>query len=208
MKGIEDSLRRFKTDHLDLLMMHQISDDDVKDAYRHEGAIEALELAKKQGKIRYAGFTGHSDAKLHTQMIQLGYEWDAMLIPISAQNAMKSRTFEKVIPQCGKKGIAVLGMKGFGGQRRSDLHKKTSAEEILRYSLSYPEVCTQLIGIDQVKFLDKAIVAASSITPMTHEERLAYADVNVPTKDNLNELMHGEKVYHAGCHNDCNHGRT
>lgn len=203
MKGIEDSLRRLKTDHLDLLMLHQISDDDVKDAYRVEGAIEAFELAKKQGKIRYAGFTGHSDAKLHTEIIEKGYEWDAMLCPISAQNAMNSRSFEKVIPLCEEKGIAVLGMKGFGGQRRKELHKKTSPEEILSYSLSYKQVCTQLIGIDRVDFLEKAVVAASSITPMTESQRVAYANVNVPTEENYAELMHGEKVYNAGCHTDC-----
>lgn len=203
MKSIEDSLRRLKTDHLDLLMLHQISHDDVEDAYRVDGAIEAFELAKKQGKIRYAGFTGHSDAKLHTQIIKKGYEWDAMLCPISAQNAMNSRSFEKVIPLCEEKGIAVLGMKGFGGQRRKELHKKTSPEEILSYSLSYKQVCTQLIGIDRVDFLEKAVVAASSITPMTESERLAYANVNVPTKENYAELMHGEKVYNAGGHTDC-----
>lgn len=203
MKSIEESLRRFNTDHLDLLMMHQISHDDVNDAYRPDGAIEALELAKKQGKIRYTGFTGHSDAKLHTEIIEKGYEWDAMLIPISAQNAMNSRSFEGVIPLCKEKGIAVFGMKGFGGSRRKDMHKKTSVEEVLRYSLSYDQVCTQLIGLDRLDFLEKAIVAASSITPMTINERLAYANVNMPTKENYAELMHGQEVYNAGCHTDC-----
>ncbi|CAA6677590.1 MULTISPECIES: aldo/keto reductase [unclassified Lentimonas] len=208
MKGIEDSLRRLKTDHLDLLMMHQVSHDDVKDAYRNEGAIEALELAKQQGKIRYAGFTGHSDPKIHIEMIEQGYEWDAMLIPISAQNAMNSRAFEKVIPLCGEKGIAVFGMKGFGGSRRTNLHKKTTVEEVLRYSLSYEPVCTQLIGIDRLEFLDKAIVAGSTIQPMSAKERGAYASVNEPTEQNYAELMYGETVYHAGCHQDCSHSRA
>lgn len=199
MKMLEDSLRRLKTDHLDLWMMHQVSHDDIKDAYRAEGAIEALELAKKQGKIRYAGFTGHTDAKIHRGMIEGGYEWDAVLMPISVLGAMKSREFEKeVIPLCEEKNIALLGMKGFAGSRRTELHERTSPAEVLSYSLSYSQVCTHLIGFDKLEYLNQAI-AASNVKPMTSAGRGQFAvkdDVNSP---DFAMRQHGGKYYDSCC---------
>ena len=198
MKMLEDSLRRLKTDHLDLWMMHQVSHDDLTDAYRPGGAIEALELAKKQGKIRYTGFTGHSDVNIHRGMIEGGYEWDAILMPISVLGAMDSRKFEGIIPLCEEKKIALLGMKGFAGSRRTDLHTRTSPEEVLGYSLSYSQVCTQLIGFDKLEYLDQAI-AASNVKPMTPEKRAEFAvndDVNAAE---IVMRKHGGTYYDSCC---------
>ena len=174
MKMLEDSLRRLKTDYLDLWMLHAVSGDIGTTAYDPDGAIEAMELAKKQGKIRYTGFSGHSSPDVHRQLIEGGYAWDATLMPVSVVGVLQSRGFEALIPLCEKKGIAVLGMKGFGGAGRRNLHGRTSAEEVLRYSLSYKQVCTHLIGIDRIEYLNQAIAAAGS-TPMSSNERAEYA---------------------------------
>ncbi|MEN8661142.1 MAG: aldo/keto reductase [Lentimonas sp.] len=198
MKMLEDSLRRLKTDHLDLWMMHQVSHDDLTDAYRADGAIEALELAKKQGKIRYAGFTGHSDANIHRGMIEGGYEWDAILMPISVLGAMDSRKFEETIPLCEEKNIALLGMKGFAGSRRTELHSRTSPAEVLSYSLSYSQVCTQLIGFDKLEYLDQAI-AASNVTPMTAEGRTQFAVNDDVHSSDFVMRQHGGKYYDSCC---------
>lgn len=191
MKHLEDSLRRLKTDHLDLWMMHNVSGDDAADAYKQDGAIEALELAKKQGKIRYAGFTGHTDPKVHRDLIEGGYEWDAILMPVSIVGALKSRAFEEDnMPLIEEKGIAVLGMKGFGGSRRTHLHGLTNPEEILRYSLSYPQVCCHVIGVDKVEYVDQA-VAASTATPMAPADRAQYV---------VDEVGDAEALAHGGTH--------
>jgi aryl-alcohol dehydrogenase-like predicted oxidoreductase len=201
MEQLEDSLRRLKTDHLDLWMMHNVSGDDAEDAYKKDGAIEAMELAQKQGKIRYTGFTGHTDPQVHTDLIQGGYEWDGILMPVSVVGALKSRQFEEQnMELIAEKNIAVLGMKGFGGSRRTHLHGKTNAEEILQYSLSYPQVCTHVVGVDKLEYVDQA-VAASSTTPMAPADRARYA---VDEIGDAAALAHGGALYERdAC---CNRG--
>ncbi|GAB4172072.1 MAG: aldo/keto reductase [Terrimicrobiaceae bacterium] len=179
MKMLEESLRRLKTDHLDLWMVHQLeNDEEVAKAYGPGGVIESLELAKKQGKVRYTGFTGHTDPEAHVRMVEGGYPFDASLMPVSVLGALSSRRFEEVVmPVLAAKDIAVIGMKGFGGSRRAHLHGFVTAESVVRYSLSYPEVCTHLIGIDRMEYVDAA-VAASQLPPMDAAERSRFlADV-------------------------------
>ena len=199
MKMLEDSLRRLKTDHLDLWMLHNIKGDDAVKAYEYYGAIEALEEAKKQGKIRYTGFTGHTNPQIHKDIIEGGYAWDATLMPVSVVGALKSREFEKeVMPLCVKKNIAVLGMKGFGGNRRTSLHAKTNVKEVIRYSLSYPQVCTHVIGIDKLEYARQAI-AASSATPMSVPERNAAQAIHLTDIDDEIAMNHGGCLYESGC---------
>lgn len=176
MKMLEDSLRRLKTDRLDLWMIHALAnEEEVEKAYGPGGVIEALELAKKQGKVRYTGFTGHTSPEAHVKMLERGYEFDATLMPVSALGALSSRAFEQIVmPELSKRRVAVLGMKGFGGSKRAHLHKLVNAERVVRYSLSYPEVCTHVIGMDKYEFIDQAVAAAGK-TPMTPEERATFA---------------------------------
>ncbi len=172
MKMLEESLTRLKTDRLDLWMIHQIENDaEVDKAYGPGGVIEALELAKKQGKVRYTGFTGHTNPASHVKILKGGYDFDATLMPVSALGALSSRQFEKeVMPELIARNVAVLGMKGFGGSRRAHLHGLVNAETVMRYSLSYPQVCTHVVGIDKIEFVDQAVLASAK-TPMTPKER-------------------------------------
>jgi aryl-alcohol dehydrogenase-like predicted oxidoreductase len=199
MRMLEDSLRRLKTDYLDLWMLHNVSDDDANDAYRVEGAIEAMELAKQQGKIRYTGFTGHTEAKVHRELIEGGYAWDATLMPVSVLGALRSRAFEsEIMPLCAKNKIAVLGMKGFGGSRRTHLHERTNVQQVLQYSLSYPEVTTHLVGLDKLEYLDQA-VAACSAQPFEAEERAQFAVNDAPHSPDFAALQHGGINYELCC---------
>lgn len=192
MKHLEDSLRRLKTDHLDLWMLHNVAKNDADDAYKADGAIEALELAKKQGKIRYTGFTGHTDPKIHRDLIERGYPWDATLMPVSVLGALKSRRFEAdTMPLCEEKNIAVLGMKGFGGSRRTSLHGKTNPREILAYALSYPQVCCHVMGVDKLEYVDQAVVASAG-TPFQPEERQRFV---VDELKDADALAHGARFY-------------
>lgn len=199
MKMLEDSLRRLKTDYLDLWMLHNVVGDDAERAYEPNGAVEALEKAQEQGKIRYTGFTGHTTTKVHVDLIEGGFPWDSTLMPVSVVGALKSRQFEKdVMPLCQEHEIAVLGMKGFGGSRRTNLHGKTNVKEVIRYALSYPEVCTHVIGVDKIDYVNQAVLA-SDATPMTAKERETFA-VNVqPGTKEYHDMMHGEEFYGEGC---------
>lgn len=172
MKMLDESLKRLRTDHLDLWMIHQLANTaEVEKAYGPGGVIEALELAKKQGKVRYTGFTGHDSPEAHVKIIEGGYPFDATLMPVSALGALSSRQFEKdVMPLCVKHNIAVLGMKGFGGSKRAHLHGLVNIGKVLTYALSYPQVCTQVVGMDKMNQIDQAAIA-SARTPMTPAER-------------------------------------
>ncbi|MBL6828869.1 MAG: aldo/keto reductase [Puniceicoccaceae bacterium] len=199
MKHLEDSLRRLKTDYLDLWMMHNVVGNDAQDAYKSDGAIAAIELAKKQGKIRYGGFTGHTEPKIHRDVIEGGYEWDATLMPVSVVGALKSRAFEEdTMPLCKKHNIAVLGMKGFGGSRRTHLHGQTNVEEVLRYALSYDQVCTHVVGIDKVDYVNQA-VAASVARPMSQGDRAQFAVNDTQDSPDYSAMMHGGELYEDGC---------
>src|SRR5436305_12516355 len=82
MQMLEESLRRLQTDHLDLWQIHAITyDNDPELAYAKGGVLEALDLAKKQGKVRFVGFTGHKDPAFHLRMLQLGYKFDTAQMP-------------------------------------------------------------------------------------------------------------------------------
>lgn len=199
MKMLEQSLTRLGTDHLDLWMIHQIENvAEVDKAYGPGGVIEALELAKKQGKIRYTGFTGHTDPEAHLKMLQGGYEFDSSLMPVSALGALSSRKFEQVVmPELVKRNVAVLGMKGFGGSRRAHLHGLVNPESVLRYSLSYPQVCTHLIGMDKYPFIDQAALASSK-TPMTVPEREAFT-VALASQGGAEYACYLQEGYRDGC---------
>lgn len=203
MKMLEQSLKRLRTDHLDLWMIHQLENQqEVDKAYGPGGVIEALELAKKQGKVRYTGFTGHTNPEVHLQMLEGGYDFDASLMPVSALGALSSRRFEEVVmPALIKRNVAVIGMKGFGGSRRAHLHGLVNAETVLRYSLSYPQVCTHLIGIDKMAFVDEAALA-SSRTPMTAQERKDFT-VSVAERGGDQFATYLQEGYRDGCGSAC-----
>lgn|GEM_PF-140865 len=176
MKMLEESLQRLRTDRLDLWMLHAIENPkEIDKFYGPGGTAEAFELAKQQGKVRYFGFTGHSDVEVHRKILEGGFSFDASLQPVSALGTLQSRKFEaEIIPELRKKEIAVLGMKGFGGAKRAAQKGLMNAEKVVRYALSYPEVCTQVIGIDELKYVEEAALAAGK-TPMNEKERQDFA---------------------------------
>jgi uncharacterized protein len=198
MRMLEDSLRRLKTDHLDLWMIHQLeNDEEVTKAYGPGGVLEALDQAKREGKVRYTGFTGHTDPQAHVKMLEGGYPFDASLMPVSALGALSSRRFEEVVmPELVKRNVACLGMKGFGGSKRAHLHGLVNAETVMRYSLSYPQVCTHVVGIDKMDYLEQAALAASK-TPMSVGEREEFT-VSVAARGGERFAVHLEPGHRDG----------
>jgi aryl-alcohol dehydrogenase-like predicted oxidoreductase len=170
MKMLEESLRRLQTDHLDLWQIHAISfDNDPELAYAKDGVIEALEQAKKQGKTRYVGFTGHKDPSFHLKMLQMGYAFDSVQMPLNPCDGT-FRSFEQIVlPEATKRGVAVLGMKSLGGT--ADMVKKglVKAEEAIRYAMSLP-VTTTICGVDTLDVLHQNLKVARGFKPMTAEE--------------------------------------
>jgi aryl-alcohol dehydrogenase-like predicted oxidoreductase len=172
-KQIETSLQRLQTDHIDLLQHHEvIRYDDPDRIFAQGGAMEAALEAKKAGKVRFIGFTGHKDPHIHLYMLEVakrhGFHFDTVQMPLNVMDA-HFRSFGKlVVPQAVSLGIAVLGMKAMGDS--VILKSNTvSAMECLHYALNLP-TSVVITGIDKPEILDQAIEAAKTFKPMNEQE--------------------------------------
>lgn len=173
MKQLEQSLKRLKTDYLDLWQIHEVVfDDEPARHFARGGVVEALDRAREQGKVRFVGFTGHKAPRLHLEMLAHGYPWDACQLPLNCFDA-SFRSFEtEVLPELTRRGIAVIGMKSYGGDARMIKEKVVTPEEALRYTLSLP-IATLVSGIDTPKILAQNAGIASRFRPMTERQRAA-----------------------------------
>ena len=167
---LEESLRRLQTDHLDLWQVHGMAfDNDPELFVRANGAAEALQKAKKDGKVRYVGFTGHHNPKVHLAMLQTGFPFDAVQMPLNAFDASFHSFEQQVLPELNKRGIAALGMKPLNGHGEAIKHGVITAEEALRYAMSLP-VTTTITGIDSLEILHQNLQIARNFTPMSEAE--------------------------------------
>ena len=172
MRNLEESLKRLKTDHLDLWQFHENNYDNDPDWIFEKGGIKAAIEARKQGKVRFIGFTGHKDPRIHLKMLAKPFEWDTAQMPINVLDA-HFRSFQKeVIPVCLKQNVGVIGMKGLAGGavvgRIMDKLGLTS-DQAYRYCLSLP-VATQVMGITTMAQLKQDIALARGLKPMTKSE--------------------------------------
>jgi uncharacterized protein len=168
LEMLEESLRRLQTDHLDVWQIHGIVyDNDPELAYAKGGVLEAFDRAKQQGKVRFVGFTGHKDPAFHLKMLELGYPFDTVQMPLNPFDAGFAHSFERqVLPEVNRRGMAPLGMKSMGGTAWAVKGGVVSAEEMLRYAMSLP-VATTISGMDSLAVLRQNLAIARGFTPMT-----------------------------------------
>lgn len=173
MRQLEQSLRRLQTDYLDLWQIHECAyDNDPERHFARGGVVEALDRARKQGKVRYVGFTGHKDPAIHLEMLSYKYPFDSCQLPLNGFDAT-FRSFEQlVLPELKKQGIAALGMKSFGAGQ-SVKRKAVTPAEALRYAMSLP-VATTISGIDSMRVLRQNLKIAQGFRPMTEIQTQAY----------------------------------
>jgi aryl-alcohol dehydrogenase-like predicted oxidoreductase len=167
MRQLEQSLKRLKTDFLDLWQIHEcVYYNDPERHFARGGAVEALDQAKRDGKVRYVGFTGHKDPAIHLKMLSYDYPFDACLMPLNCFDA-SFRSFEReVLPELLRRRIAPLGMKSLGGEGRMVKSKTVKAQEALRYAMSLP-VTTTISGIDSMRVLEQNVAVAAGFKPMS-----------------------------------------
>ena len=172
-RQIDESLRRLQTDHIDLMQFHEnIRLEDPDRFFAPGGPREALEEARKAGKIRYIGFTGHKDPIVHERMLEEAaahqFHFDSCQMPLNVLDA-HFRSFEKnVLPKLVAQGIAALGMKPLaeGEIPRSGV---ATAIECLHYSLSLPTTVV-INGCESMERLDQALEAARTFKPLTEAQ--------------------------------------
>lgn len=170
MTMLEQSLRRLKTDYLDVWQIHEvIYENDPDLIFRPNGAAEALAEAKKQGKVRMIGFTGHKDPEIHLRMLNSGFAFDTVQMPLNAFDAT-FRSFEQhVLPEAQKREIAVLGMKSMGGSGEMIKKGGITPDKALRYAMSLP-VATTISGMNSMLILQQNLEIARNFQPFSETE--------------------------------------
>jgi aryl-alcohol dehydrogenase-like predicted oxidoreductase len=175
-RQLEESLRRLGIDHVDLVQHHEIIRyEDPNRIFADDGANAALVEAREAGKLRYIGFTGHKDPRIHLYMLEVaaehGFTFDTVQMPLNVMDA-HYRSFERlVLPELVKANIGVLGMKSLGNGLilRSGA---ASAVECLQYALSLP-ASVVITGMDRLDLLDQAFEAVRTFGSLGDVERKA-----------------------------------
>ena len=196
MRMLEESLKRLQTDHLDVWQVHEVVyDNDPELIFAKDGAIEALEMAKKQGKVRFVGFTGHKDPSIHLKMLSHDYAFDTVQMPLNCFDGTY-RSFEtQVLPELNKRGIAPLGMKSLGGSGESVKNGAVTAQEALRYAMSLP-VAVTISGMESLDVLHQNLEVARGFQPMPARELSALRTrVKQYASDGRFELFKSTKKY-------------
>jgi aryl-alcohol dehydrogenase-like predicted oxidoreductase len=166
LQMLDESLHRLRTDHLDLWQVHGMSfDNDPALFIRKNGAAEALEQAKKEGKVRFVGFTGHNDPSIHLKMLATGFPFDSVQMPLNPFDSHFHSFEQQVLPELNRRRIAALGMKPICGHGEPVLKGVLTGEEALRYAMSLP-VATTITGIDKPEALQQALEVAQGFKPM------------------------------------------
>src|ERR1700733_16105535 len=150
MQQLEESLKRLGTDHLDLWQIHEVIYENAPELhFAKGGVIEALEEAKKQGKVRFVGFTGHKSPAIHLKMLAHDYPFDTVQMPLNCFDATYRSFEQQVLLKLQRGGIAALARKSRGGEGQPIQYGVVRAEEALRYAMSLP-VATTICGIDSL----------------------------------------------------------
>ena len=173
---LHQSLKRLQTDHLDLWQIHGVSfENDPELFIRPNGAAEALRKAKEQGKVRFVGFTGHKDPRLHLAMLNTGFPFDSVQMPLNAFDAQFHSFEQQVLPVLNQRGIAALGMKPICGHGEPVKNGVLSAQEALRYAMSLPVTVT-ITGMESLDVLHQNLAVAQGFQPMSQSEMQALRD--------------------------------
>ncbi len=164
---LDQSLANMKTDRIDLYQIHNvINDEDIEFIFARNGVMEMVERARKAGKIRFVGVTGHTDPKVLNKILGM-YPFASVLMPLSVTDGGNSqKSFEsETLPVARQKGMGVIAMKTLGAGAILK-NKAASVEECLRYAWSLP-VSTAILGCDQIPHVEGNIALAKSAKPMT-----------------------------------------
>jgi aryl-alcohol dehydrogenase-like predicted oxidoreductase len=184
MEKLEESLAHLQTDYLDLWQIHEVVwEQDPDRIFAPGGSAEAMLKAREQGKVRYIGFTGHKHPDIHRRMLDKGFPWDAVQMPLNVLDAHYASFEQEIVPICEAQGIAIIGMKSNAGGHLQDTASGITAEEALRYSMSLP-VATLVSGMDSLDVLRKNIEVANDFVPLTATERSEMLERSAPHAEN------------------------
>ena len=169
---LEDSLRRLKTDVLDLWQFHEINYDNDPDWIVEKGGLAEALKAQREGKVRFLGYTGHKSPHIHLKMLDK-HAWDTVQMPINVCDWHYRSFIKQVVPEARKRGIGPIGIKSLGGgsdhKGRFVVEKVCTPQEAIAFSLSQ-DICSQVVGIDSMEVLKQNLAIARAFKPMSADE--------------------------------------
>lgn len=166
---LEDSLRRLQTDVIDVWQFHEINYDNDPDwIFAAGGAIEAAEAARKAGKIRWIGFTGHKSPHILRKMLDQDFAWDTVQMPISVCDPFFRSFITQILPSLVARGIGCIGMKSLGGGAQF-LESGLTPEQCRSFALNQP-ISTLVTGIESQENLEQDLQIARNFQPLTDQE--------------------------------------
>jgi uncharacterized protein len=176
---LEDSLKRLRTDYLDLWQFHEFNYDNDPDWLIERGALAAALEAQKAGKVRFLGFTGHKSPHIFLKTIPL-HTWDTVQLPVNVCDFHYRSSIHEVLPVLKAQNIGAIGMKSLGGGALATggvivAGGAATAEECIRYALSQ-DIATLVVGIDSMKILDQDLAIGRNFQPMTAAEQKQLTD--------------------------------
>jgi uncharacterized protein len=199
-RQLEDSLRRFRTDVIDLWQFHECNYYNDAEYLEEQGGLRAALEAKKEGKVRFIGFTGHKAPRIHLKMLAQKFPWDACQMPNNVMDAEFLSFREEVMPVCLKRSVGIVGMKGCGGDGRMMTEGGVTLEECYQYFLSQP-VAVQVVGLGSMEHLQNAVRMARAFKPLTPAERSTLLSrVRKVSGDGRYELFKSSQRFDSGHH--------
>jgi uncharacterized protein len=171
MQMLEESLTRLQTDHLDVWQVHEVVYyNDPERCYVKDGVLEALAAAKQQGKVRFVGFTGHKNPSIHLAMLNGGFPFDTVQMPLNPFDYSYRSFQQEVLPVAAQRGMAVFGMKSMGGSGEMVSHGALTPTEALSFAMSLPGVSTTISGMDSMQVLDQNLEILRKFKPLSEEQ--------------------------------------
>lgn len=198
-KCLEDSLTRLRTDHIDLWQFHEINYPDDPAWVFEKGGIRAAIEAKKEGKVRFIGFTGHKNIKHHLAMLDRPFDWDTVQMPINVLDPHYESFIGQVVPRCNERGIGVIGMKGLAGGAIVNQVGLT-APVARRFALSQP-ISSLVCGIISREQLQQDLAVARDFKPLTEAEtKELLAQTEPAGSDGRHERFKTTRAFDGGYH--------
>ena len=196
MQMLEESLTRLQTDHLDVWQVHEvIYYNDPELAYDTDGVLEALAAAKQQGKVRFVGFTGHKNPSIHLEMLNRGFAFDTVQMPINPFDPSYRSFEENVLPVAAKKGMAVFSMKSMCGSGEPIVNGALTPTEALSYAMSVPGVSTTISGMDSMGVLNQNLQILRDFKPLGEQQMALLREHGRQFNDGRYELFKSTVKY-------------
>ncbi len=170
LRQLEQSLRRLGTDYLDLWQVHEVNcSNDHETLFEQNGVAEALLEAKREGKVRFIGFTGHKDPEVHARVLARQFPFDTCQLPLNVFDASFQSFERRVLPELLRQGIAPIAMKSLCGKADPVRTGLVTVEEALRYVWSLP-IAALVSGMDSVTQLRQNARLARRFVPYATQE--------------------------------------